>query len=243
LLQEVTSAAACSHDLSILQAAKIKKQIPRLTSYVRHLASTLANTGTTFSAWAVVGVFGTVFLTFGGWLYRTGDTRMTAIDVVASEIFSLCRAITNNRSVHNLSEYYRSTTPPHSLAYLKLHEEHHDFMQIVGHNLGFLDQSTIARITGFYTCLKILRDRLRMLKNWAIDASSENPTDMSKDDRIWRIALRQTMYDFFLCLENARIALHLLLEGEDLQDDSLFVCLMSEIRVFIFLKGLDYNVR
>jgi hypothetical protein len=100
LLQNATSVAACSHDLSEAQTANIKTQIPTLTPYVRHLASTLANTGTTFSAWAVVGVFGTVFLTFGGWLYRTGDTRMTAIDVVASEIFSICRAITNNRSIH-----------------------------------------------------------------------------------------------------------------------------------------------
>jgi hypothetical protein len=124
-----------------------------------------------------------------------------------------------------------------------LHEEYHDFMQVVGQNLGFLDQSSIARITGFYTSLKILRDRLRMLRNWAVDASGENPTNMSKEDKIWKNALRQTIYDFYLCLENARIALHLLLEGDDLHDDGIFVCLMSEIRAFIFLKGLDNNVR
>ena len=44
-----------------------------------------------------------------------------------------------------------------------------------------------------------------------------------------------------LCLENARIALHLLLEGDDLHDDSIFVCLMSEIRAFAFLKDLPDN--
>jgi hypothetical protein len=86
-LRTATESVACSKDLSEPEFVNIRAQIPILTTRVRHLASTLANTGTTFSVWAVVGVFGTVFLTFGGWLYRTGDTRMTAIDVVASEIF------------------------------------------------------------------------------------------------------------------------------------------------------------
>jgi hypothetical protein len=149
--------------------------------------------------------------------------------------------MTNNRSIRNISVQYGNTTPPYTLAYLESYEEYHDFMQIAGQNLGFLDQSSIARITGFYTSLKILRDRLRMLKNRAIDASSEKPSNASKAAEFWKNTLRQTMYDFFLCLENARIALHLLLEGDDLHDDSIFICLMSEIRAFVFLRGLNDN--
>jgi hypothetical protein len=241
LLQAATTSIVCVGDLNSTEASVIRAQLPSLTSYVRHLASTLAYTGSALSVWAVFGVFGTVFLTFGGWLYRTGDARMTAIDVVASEIFALCRAITNNRSVRNISKFYESTTPPFALAYLELQEEYHDFMQIVGQNLGFLDQSSVARITGFYTSLKIMRDRCRMLKNWAVDASSEKPSLASDGDLFWKGTLRQTIYDFLLCLENARIALHLLLEGDDLHDDSIFVCLMSEIRAFAFLKDLTDN--
>lgn len=87
--------------LSAAQSTQIKTQLPIVTSYAKHLTSTLAYSGTTLSVWAVAGVFGTALLTFGGWLYRTGDARMTIIDVIASEIFALCRAITNNRSVRN----------------------------------------------------------------------------------------------------------------------------------------------
>jgi hypothetical protein len=228
--------------LSESQATDIKAQLPIVTSFAKHLTSTLAYSGSTLSVWAVAGVFGTVFLTFGGWLYRTGDARMTIIDVIASEIFSLCRAMTNNRSVRNIEALYESKAPPYTLAYLEIHEEYNDFMHTVGQNLGFLDQSSIARVTGFYTSLKILRDRMRMLKNWAIDATSEKPSLASHNERFVDETLKQTMYDLFLCLENARIALHLLLEGDDLHDDSIFVCMMSEIRAFVFLAGMKDNV-
>jgi hypothetical protein len=168
--------------LSESQSANIKAQLPIVTSFAKHLTSTLAYSGSTLSVWAVAGVFGTVFLTFGGWLYRTGDARMTIIDVIASEIFALCRAMTNNRSVRNFEALYESKAPPYTLAYLEIREEYNDFMHTVGQNLGFLNQSTIARITGFYTSFKILRDRIRMLKNWAIDAASEKPSRASQND-------------------------------------------------------------
>jgi hypothetical protein len=219
----------------------IKTQISGLTSSARLLASTLAYNGSTLSVWAVAGVFGTVFLTFGGWLYRTGDARMTTIDVIASEIFSLCRAITNNRSIRSLSLLLESKTPPYSLRYLELQEVYNDFMHAVGQNLGFLHQSCIARITGFHTSLKILRDRTRMLRSWAIDASGKEPSLASKELEFVGTTLKQIMYDFLLCLENARIALHLLLEGDEMHDDSIFVCLMSEIRAFIVLKKMQDN--
>jgi hypothetical protein len=47
--------------------------------------------------------------------------------------------------------------------------------------------------------------------------------------------IRQIIYDFFLCIENARIAFHLLLEGGDFHDTCIVVCLVSDLRAYSFL--------
>jgi len=225
-------------DFSDSRLTEIKAQLPGLIAGSKRLASALTSTDTILSVWTLFGAFLTALLTFGGWLYRTGDTRLTSIDVIASEIFSLCRAMSNNQSMRNLLNLYESDDPPHTLAYIELTERYDDFMGGVGHSLGFLDQFAISRVTGFYTSLKIARDRLRMLKNWAIDAASEKPSLAAQNPFFVKTTIKQIAYDFFLCLENARIAIHLLLEGDGLHDDCVFVCLLSEIRALSFLINL-----
>jgi hypothetical protein len=87
--------------------------------------------------WTIFAAFLTATLTFGGWLYRTGDTRLTAIDIIASEIYSLCRAMANNQSMKTLARLHGSNEIPYTLAYLELTEKYDDFMGAVGQSLGF----------------------------------------------------------------------------------------------------------
>jgi hypothetical protein len=80
-----------------------------------------------------------------------------------------------------------------------------------------------------------------MLKNWAADAAAEKPSRAAENNLFLKTSVKQLAYDFFLCLENARIAMHLLLEGDGFHDDCIFVSLLSEIRVLSFLMSLDDN--
>ncbi len=104
------------------------------------------------------------------------------------------------------------------------------------------DQYTITRVIGYYTSLKIFLDRVRMLKSWAADVSKLCPTLSDENVRILRGILEQIINDLFICLENARISLHCLLERGSLHDQSIFVCLLSEIRAFTFLRTRTSNV-
>jgi hypothetical protein len=54
----------------------------------------------------IAGFLG-AFIGLLGWLYRTGSQRLTMVDAIASEIFSICRASAALSSVSRLVEIYR----------------------------------------------------------------------------------------------------------------------------------------
>jgi hypothetical protein len=117
--------------------------------------------------------------------------------------------------------------------------------------VDFFDQYTISRVIDYYTSLKILFDRIRMLKAWVADIEGKHPerygaeisSKLSPEDRdILRRLLKQIIYDCFICFENARISLHCLLERGRFHDQSIFVCLLSEIRAFAFSRSCPDNV-
>jgi hypothetical protein len=75
-----------------------------------------------------------------------------------------------------------------------------------------------------------------MDKKVAVDATSCARKLSRTDAEILKGLLRQIIYDFLICLENARIALHFLLEKGTFHRDWIFTCLLSEIRAFEFIN-------
>jgi hypothetical protein len=196
---------------------------------------------------AVFAAFGTAVVAFGGWLYRTADSRLSVVDLIAAEIFSVCRAAVINKSIEKLRLAY-NTSDLGLFGFLEIDEKYNESINSIGANFGFFNQSTIIRVTGYYASLKIFLDRVRMLKSWAIDiennhrlASSQSGMNLlhlsPRETEIMQNILAQVIYDLFICLENARISLHYLLEGGRLHDQSIFLCLLSEIRAFAFLRA------
>jgi hypothetical protein len=213
--------------------------LPKYLSAARHLTLALSTADVTWSGLAFIAAFGTAVLGFGGWLYRTADARLTVVDVIASEMFSVVRAAGNNKSVAKLMSLDDAKCVG-MFAFLELTEQYNDFMKAVGRDLGFLDQYTVTRISGYYTSLKIMQDRVRMLRNWANWLLKSGRTTeeilVGKEEQFLHESVKQIMYDFYLCLENARISLHELLENGEFHDNCIFVCLISEIRAFAFLR-------
>ena len=103
---------------------------------------------------AIVGSFLTAVVAFGGWLYRTADARLSVVDLIAGEIFSICRAAATNRSVEKLINAYE-TEDYAFFAFLALDERYDQIIANIGTNFGFMDQYMITRIVGYYASLKI----------------------------------------------------------------------------------------
>jgi hypothetical protein len=244
----------CSKLTSPASLSHFDDNLNSLLASAERLTATLTSVSVTqglFSFLTAIAALGTVLLGFGGWLYRTADSRLTVIDLIASEIFSICRAAANNRSVSQLIKAYE-TGDTRLFVFLGAEERYDDTMKSIGMNLGFFDQYTISRVIDYYTSLKILFDRIRMLKAWVADVEGKYPERRGAQDlsfkltseerNILRGILKQIIYDCFICLENARVSLHCLLEKGTFHDQSIFVCLLSEIRAFAFSRSCPDNV-
>jgi hypothetical protein len=223
----------------------------------RRLASALSwKEGSLFSLPSLLGPslvgFSAGLFTFLAWFYRTGDSRLSSVDMIAGEIHSLCRAMTNNQTADGMVKLYFVETEQlniERLKYVEIHEEYNQVMTNIGASLGFLDQTTITRIMGFHTSLKMLRDQFRGIKNWAADhdrrskslifSHSQKTAIDAEDHAYLNDQIKHVLFVFFLLLENARISLHLLLENGDFYENALSICLLSELRIYSFLHRLS----
>jgi hypothetical protein len=131
-------------------------------SLARHLNSALSLGEDPYFNFGVLSGLAAGIFTFLAWFYRTSDSRLTSVDMIAGEIHSLCRAMTNNQTADGMVRLYFVETENlniERLKYVEIQEEYNQVMTTIGSSLGFLDQTTITRIMGFHTSLKMLRDQ------------------------------------------------------------------------------------
>jgi hypothetical protein len=92
---------------------KLRSDLRTLDTRATRLTSVLAAINTAqglLPIIAIVGSFLTAVVAFGGWLYRTADARLSVVDLIAGEIFSICRAAATNRSVEKLINAYETAS-------------------------------------------------------------------------------------------------------------------------------------
>jgi hypothetical protein len=164
------------------------------------------------------------------WAYRTASARLTAIDVLVSDMYSVCRGIAAMGSVNQLIEGFRRSEKP----FLVDVPEGGRFVTPIS-DLGFLSTNSIHRVIGFYVSLQMLNAQIAAFRD--ADKSGEAAED-GKSPEARRAQACSLIYAYFIACENARIAMHRLL---GISSNSAFyvscvsVCFATDIRCLAFL--------
>jgi hypothetical protein len=184
------------------------------------------------------------------WAYQTGGKRLGVVDLVSSEIVTLCRVGTLVEMIPTLTKQYdgiveqtgkeaeplatrgETPTPRNGTADLpNRFTSEEDYFPVFKENnrdLQILEARVLANITGFYTYMKALRDTLRSF----MELRSANPAAPVPAQRH---ALINVIYMIFLAYESARNAIDELVEYEPTHAESAMIVLFTEMAACRFL--------
>ncbi len=175
----------------------------------------------------IVGV--NVYVT--AWAYRTATSRLTAVDVLVSDMYSICRGFISGGSIHGVIDRLRGLEG----TALSQVPEAGRFVPSIS-DLGFLETASIHRIIGFYESLQVINAKIATL---GPDENVCSNTGMARSVPTGeKKKLANLMYCYFLACENARIAIHRLLRSSPTDAfyvNCLVVCFSIEFQCIGFL--------
>jgi hypothetical protein len=174
------------------------------------------------------GVFA-VAATVLSWTYQTGNKRLGAIDLFASEISAICRmsliADFALAQVHIAEREHEGLIQgAQGESSIKFTSEEH-YTPVYDRNLSDLEPlnvTTISNVTEFYSYRKAMIDYLRRIA-------------VESDDQSRRTERNMMIYMQFLMYESARYAVAELIEFEPNLEESKINILCSELVVFNYL--------
>jgi hypothetical protein len=181
------------------------------------------------SALGIASIFAALF----GWAYRTISQRMSVVNSISSDIYSILRASAALFVVQNIINMHRDADCK-SYAYLISRDEYSLVGRITLGDIGFLNQNAIKRINGFYITLRAYKDRAIMLSEWCKANTSHGAIESDRLDEFRSLTVTLVYYAFS-CIENGRIALYELLGNSELANEGIFLALAQDLRAITFL--------
>jgi len=193
------------------------------------LIPSLISRDSPLSALGIASIFAALF----GWAYRTISQRMSVVNSISSDIYSILRASAALFVVQNIINMYRDADCK-SYAYLISRDEYSLVGRITLGDIGFLNQNAIKRINGFYITLRAYKDRAIMLAEWCKTNTSHGTVGSDRLDEFRSLTVTLVYYAFS-CIENGRIALYELLGNSELANEGIFLALAQDLRAITFL--------
>jgi hypothetical protein len=194
---------------------------------------------------ALIGIFddslidaakliGAILAVAGGiiaWAYQAGSKRLGVIDLIASEIVTLCRVTYLADAVPNLIKQHKELGKAPSASVSSRFNSKENYFTVYENNnsdLQVLEARALNNVAGFYTYMKAIRDSMRNLMELR---STSVPVDAQS------YALINVIYMVFLAYESARNAINDLIEYEPTHAETAMIVLFTEMPAYDFLLG------
>jgi hypothetical protein len=174
------------------------------------------------------------------WAYQAGNVRLGVVDLLASEIFTLCKVAFVGRLVPRLVEWEQTQKAP---TYPLVPQQ--DYMVVFNTNtkdLEVLDGDVVNFVTAAYVYCKLFRDRIAILysasrqnnASHCLDANAAVPDMRTDGQQSLREpnALLDTVFMAFVTFESAREALRVAVDDPDRRDECVLFGLISELEAY-----------